>query len=274
MTSEMVPDIHLHTDDDGYVLLVKCLNRDGTAHGGFIWPKSGLVDPGVCSREPTCESGGLFGWPWGLFMGDGRNVDPIAEWRVFRARPENVIAIGDKAKAVRGADGLLPEVIYSGDMGGAMTITSLGRAAWIKAKSSDAASATGDNGAASATGDNGAASATGERGAASATGWSGVASATGDRGAASATGEWGAASATSWRGVAGATGERVTIEVGPSGLASATCDELFWTFRVGAVLIQRWKDGDTYPFIVFDGRNMPDHKDGDTLYIVKGKVMP
>ena len=147
--------IHQWTHYGDKVLLVKCLNRDGTAYNGFIWPKEGPVDPGKCGREATCNSGGLFGWPWGLHIGDGRNPDACATWIVFAANPENVIGEIDgdrKAKAVPGEGGELPEVIYYGNQAGAMALTQPGRIAWIIGNSIKGASASGERGSASASG--------------------------------------------------------------------------------------------------------------------------
>src|ERR1039457_7081655 len=186
------------TDKDGYVLLVKCLNRDGTSHNGFVWPKAGPVKPDKWSRVADCVSGGLFGWPWGTAISDGRIADACAPWLVFPAKPGNVIDLSGKAKAVPGEDGELPEVVYWGDQAGSMSFTMFGRVQMVIA---------GASGSASATGERGSASATGWRGSASATGWSGSASATGWSGSASATGWSGSASATGWRGSASAIGE-------------------------------------------------------------------
>ena len=183
-------------DKDGYVLIVKCLNRDGTTYGGFKWPAAGPVKPDKWSRTPDCDSGGLFGWPWGIGIGDGRIPDACTSWRVFRAKPENVITIGNKVKAVPGGNGELPEVVYSGPQAGAMAFTMFGRVQMVLHNANGSASATGYSGSASATGYSGSASATGASGSASATGYSGSASATGDRGSASATGYRGSASAT------------------------------------------------------------------------------
>ncbi len=192
--------IHQWTDKDGNVLLVKVLNRDGTTHGRFIWPKSGPVSPKNWSREPDCSSGGLFGWPWGLHIGDGKDPDACAEWIVFSAKPENVILVegGPKSKAVPSDGGdVVPQVVYRGTQAGAMYFTLQGRLAWIQERSvgnsatgySGSSSSTGDSGSSSATGDSGSSSATGYSGSSSATGYSGSSSATGVRGSSSATGE-------------------------------------------------------------------------------------
>src|SRR3990167_7105372 len=235
MDATIIPQ-HKWTHNGSKVLLVKCVNKDGTGYGDFQWPKSGIVDPGKCSLEPTCNSGGLFGWAWGLNLGGGKEPDYTGCWIVFSADPELVVNVENEKAKVAG----LAEVVYYGDWIGALAFTLKGRLAWINHASvgasatgwRGAASATGERGAASATGGRGAASATGGRGAASATGagggasatgWSGAASATGEMGAASATGERGAAFATGVSGAASATGERgAASATGESGAASAT----------------------------------------------------
>jgi hypothetical protein len=141
-----------HVYKDGYVLIVKCLNRDGTSYGGFVWPKSGPVENKKWSRDPDCDSGGLFGWPWGMGIGDGKDPDACAPWLVFRAKAENVIAIGAKCKAVPGENGELPEVIYYGTQAGAVKLTAEGRSAFIIGNSSSASSS-GDRSVACITGE-------------------------------------------------------------------------------------------------------------------------
>ena len=216
------------THDGDKVLLVKCINRDGTSHGGFVWPKSGPVTPINWSRTADCESGGLFGWAWGLHIGDGRTPDACADWLVFATKPENVIKVDDggtKAKAVPGEDGELPEVVYRGTMTGAMEVTRCGRQAWIEAHAVKSASASGYSGSASASGNRGSAAASGNRGSASASGDSGSASASGDSGSASASGNSGSASASGDRGSASASGYSGSASAsGNSGSASASGD--------------------------------------------------
>ena len=159
----MKPHEYTHTGDR--VLIVKCLNRDGTGYGGFKWPKQGPVENKHWSREPNCESGGLFGWPWGIGISDGKDPDALAPWLVFSAKPENVIGEiekGQKCKAVPGKDGDLPVVVYYGTQSGAMAFTMTGRCGWIEKASGGSASQTGYGGSASQTGDRGIAAITGE----------------------------------------------------------------------------------------------------------------
>src|SRR3990167_4558316 len=226
--------IHLWTHDSDKVLIVKCVEVGGKSYGGFQWPKSGPVKPAKCSTQDDCDSGGLFGWAWGLNLGGGKDPDYASDWIVFAVDPRQVILLDDKIKvAAATPDDVRADVVYYGSWAGSLEFTLAGRLAWINHFTKDAlasatgwrgaASATGGRGAASATGGSGAASATGESGAASATGWSGAASATGERGAASATGERGAASATGLSGAASATGlSGAASATGERGAASAT----------------------------------------------------
>jgi hypothetical protein len=231
LMSDTIKLPHQHVDKDGYVLLVKCLNRDGTSYDGFIWPKAGPVEPLKWSRTPDCDSGGLFGWPWGIGLA-GRDPDACASWIVFRAKPENVIDLTGKAKAVPGENKDLPEVVYYGTQSGAMAFTMSGRMEFVTSNASGSASQTGyrgsasqtgDRGSACQTGDSGSASQTGDRGSASQTGDSGSASQTGDSGSASQTGDRGSASQTGDRGSASQTGDRGSAsQTGYSGSASQT----------------------------------------------------
>ena len=225
-TTETVP-VHQWTDADGYVQIVKCVNYDMTSYNGFVWPTSGPVCPDKWSRETDCNSGGLFGWPWGVGIADGKNLG--GKWLIFRAKPENIIFVGPcKVKAVPSEDGELPEVVFCGEMADAMKFTMAGRVKWVQHNSSGSASATGDRGSASATG---------YRGSASATGYRGSASATGDRGSASATGDRGSASATGYRGSASADAEGTFAFAGYRAKA-----------KDGSAFVIRWWDEDADKF--------------------------
>lgn len=112
---------------DGKVLILKAINPDGTSRGGFSWPKSGPVEALLWSKKPTCESGGLFGWPWGVGIGDGYVPEYDDRWVIFTADPQDVVRIRRKVKVPRG------EVIYSGDFVGAMERLLPGLRAWYAA---------------------------------------------------------------------------------------------------------------------------------------------
>jgi hypothetical protein len=222
--------------------MLRTCKADGTAYGGFQWPKSGPVTCPDWNPSPVCGRG-----LHGLLMGegDGSMLDWSvgSVWIVAEVFADEVVNIYKKIKVPSAV------VVYYGDRGGAIELLMAkgGNPSTMQAGiagtpgTSGAASATGERGAASATGERGAASATGESGAASATGERGAASATGERGAASATGTSGAASATGWSGAASATGWR--------GAASATGESgyAFSTLNVAAgshgTIISRWWDG-------------------------------
>ena len=156
-TRETCP-VHKWTDDDGWVLLVKCVNAAMTSYGGFQWPTSGIVKPETWDPRPVC-GGGLHAWPWGLGIGDGSELKPL--WLVLRARPENIVGSiegGLKCKASE------VEVVYCGDMAEAMRLTMAGRVGWVQHNSEGSSSATGYGGSSSATGYGGSSSATGKGG--------------------------------------------------------------------------------------------------------------
>jgi len=292
MTEATITPVHRWTHDGDKVLLVKCVGPDGTSYGGFQWPESGAVKSPNWSEEATCDTGGLFGWPWGVGIGGGKEPSFSGRWIVFAADPDTVVDLGDKAKVPRA------EVVYYGNWWGALLAIDAGRIAWTEHAASGAASATGWSGAASATGESGAASATGWRGAASATGasgaasatgasgaasatgWRGAASATGASGAASATGASGAASATGWRGAASATGESgaavgtrdgVTLEAGPGGACITTANTAFWRVHEEAVFIQRYRTEEGWKTVVFSPAEYG-LQQGDLVMIEKGQV--
>ena len=150
------------TNGGDKVRIVKCVGSSGETTNGFVWPKLGPVKTPNWTPTPDCESGGLFGWPWGLSIGGGKEPDYRTPWVVFEASlldsdgKPNIVDLGDKCKAHEG------EVIYFGDWWGAVLLIDAGRIAWIERTASGAASSTGWRGAASSTGESGAALTTGE----------------------------------------------------------------------------------------------------------------
>jgi hypothetical protein len=273
--------IHQWTHDGDEVLIVKCVQPGGESSRGFVWPKSGEVTTPNWSTEPNCESGGLFGWPWGLNIGGGKEPDYQGDWIVFAADPASVVDLDDKAKA-----GPTAEVVFYGHWSEALRFTQAGRDAWLEhrfaAARAQAATARGKKvsdevrGAATASGDRGAATASGYSGAATASGYSGAATASGDRGAATASGYSGAATASGYsgaatasgdRGAAVCTGELATIEVsGQGGAGLVTADEFYWIIRRGAVLLHRWPDGHA---LLLAG----EHADGTKVRVVRGEIV-
>ena len=252
--------IHQWTNSGEKVLLVKCVDKQGRSHNNFQWPSSGEVITPNWSPEPTCESGGLFGWPWGLNLGEGKSQDYSGTWIVFAAVPANVIDLGGKAKA-----GPSAEVLYYGDWQGALEFTRSGREAWLEHTFEAVRKKAAESKETSSTGECGAASSTGWSGAASSTGWSGAASSTGECGAASSTGSRGAASSTGECGAACITGNDSTLEVGPEAAGVCTAESFTWLVHLGAVVLHRWKGG--HKLLTTDGLN-----EGDRLTVICGEI--
>ena len=68
-SSPAISPVHQWTHKGNRVLVMKCTEPGGKAHKGFQYPTSGKVKPDYCSLKPDCDSGGLFGWAWGLGFG-------------------------------------------------------------------------------------------------------------------------------------------------------------------------------------------------------------
>ena len=266
MKADTHPKPHQWTNGGETVLIVKVLNPDGTGYNGFVWPKVGPVSPDKWSREPDCNSGGLFGWPWGIGIGDGKEPNAVCPWLVFEAKPQNVIGEiedGQKCKAVPGEDGELPKVVFYGTQAGAMAFTQKGRQAWIVGNSSSASSS-GDSSSASSSGNSSSASSSGYRSSASSSGDSSSASSSGDRSSASSSGD---------RSVAVVTGEYSTIEIGSNAIGAVTSNRFTWKAKSGAKLICQWTtDGKKFHVKMMDASKLK-LKDGAIVKIQFGKIV-
>jgi len=135
---EAVPEITPRsrwTNAGEHVLILKCTDADGKSRGKwgeFQWPESGPVTPDKWSREPTCESGGLFGWAWGFSFGEGKDPNYAGRWIVFRAHPDDVIEVEGKVKAVPNPEhGRTPEVVFCGKYVDALAMILPGHIAWV-----------------------------------------------------------------------------------------------------------------------------------------------
>ena len=127
------------------VLLLKCVDVEGKAYGGFQWPLEvgATVEAPDWNDEPVC-GGGLHGWPWGIGIGGGKNPDWSGIWIVYGADPADVVHVadenGDKSKAKRG---VIRFVSKPGDWQSATNFILRGQIAWVQQASRGAASATG-----------------------------------------------------------------------------------------------------------------------------------
>ena len=164
--------VHQWTHDGKEVLLVKCVGVDGKSYGGFQWPQSGIVET-PASRQPDCNSDGLFGWPWGVNLGGGIDPDYGGKWIVFSAPPENVILIDNEKAKVAPKEGetiARATVLFYGSWFEALRYCALGREAWIFYNSSGSAANSGNRGSAANSGYRGSAANSGILGASISTG--------------------------------------------------------------------------------------------------------
>jgi hypothetical protein len=85
-------NIHKHTDKNGNVLILKRINKDRTAYGGFKYPAVGCEVKSLSwNPTPTCGDG-LHGWPWSFGLGDGTGFNIVSDiWLILAAKPEDVV---------------------------------------------------------------------------------------------------------------------------------------------------------------------------------------
>ena len=285
MTQEkerIIPPIHQWTHDGERVLLVKCVENDMTTYGGFVWPKAGPVEPTHWGREATCESGGLFGRPWGIGLGVDKDPNATKPWLVFAAKPENVIAVSNKAKAVPGEDDELPEVVYCGDMAGAMEYTSQGRISWVFGGADEKSTSSGDysNAASSGYGSNAASSgygsnaaSSGYRSNAASSGYGSNAASSGNWSNAASSGYGSNATVTGQESIATANGDTCTVDVSATSLGAVYGRAFDWEVRLGAVVVQRWRAEDgARPAVLLDSTDIG-LRDGEVVRVVEGKIV-
>ena len=242
---------HEWTNGGDKVLVVKCCDPKGLGYGGYDWNNKEEADIGdKWNPIQKCDDGGFYGWPWGMFVGDGRDPDALGLWAVYAIKPDDLVCVdGGKVKWRRGTR------VYWGRQAEAMAYTMPGRIALVEKNAAGSASASGD------------------RGSASASGYRGSASASGDSGSASASGDSGSASAKGKNSIAAVTvAYRFSvIETGPGGICAVIGEEVQWKVNIDSVLIQRWKEKDKFKTAVLDPKKLK-LKTGALVSVVKGKV--
>ena len=87
-----------YTLPEGHVLVMKTVDADMKAYGGFQWPGvGGVVEPEVWDPSPKC-GGGLHGYLWGAGDTGLYSFEDDANWIVFEAAEADVVDLGDKVK--------------------------------------------------------------------------------------------------------------------------------------------------------------------------------
>ena len=97
------------------MLILRTSNSDGTSYNGFQWPKNGPVEAPDGDPAPKCGKGlhGLLNGRGALYQ---LNWSPEALWQVVEI--QEYMDLANKVKFPSG------NVIYSGDMNGALEIIS------------------------------------------------------------------------------------------------------------------------------------------------------
>ena len=166
-----------HTGDE--VLILRCINKDGTSYNGFVNPmKVGeSIKPDTWDPDPVCGDG-IHGWAWGLGLGDGKDPQWDGIWQVAGCLPKDVVGNIEGDRKCKFSKGILR---FVGGWDEAMRFILPGQMELVShiASQSNKAHATGDRSASSATGNRSASSATGYRSASSATGESSASVVTG-----------------------------------------------------------------------------------------------
>ena len=207
----------------GEVLCLRTCDKDLKGHGGFQWPKSGVVKCTDWLPKKSCGNG-LHGLKWGVGDGSVLNWNEDAVWMLVAVMDKSIIDMGNKVK--------FPScrVVFCGQRHDAVkfiTEYAPGGSAIVSGTAT-----AGDRGTATA-GDSGTATA-GDSGTATA-GYSGTATA-GDRGTATA-------------------GDRGTATAGDSGTISIEYfDEINRRYRraIGEIGIDGLKPN--VPYVVINGK--------------------
>ena len=208
MSTTKIP-MHQWCHDGNEVLLVKCVDKDGKSYGGFQWPQSGQVET-PASRQPDCNSGGLFGWPWGLNLGGEKDPDYGGRWIVFSSPPENVILVDNEKAKVAPKEGetiARATVLFYGSWFEALRYCALGRVAWIKHNARSSAESSGYSSSAESSGDRSSAASSGDRSSAESSGYNSSAASSGDRSSAESSGDSSSAASSGYSSSAASSGD-------------------------------------------------------------------
>ena len=146
-------EAHQWTNGGDEVLVVRCVNADGTSYGGFENPLEvgAVIEAPDWSIAAEC-GGGIHGWPWGLGHDGKEPTHPL--WLVCGADPHSGVELGGKAKWPRMI------VRHVGTLASAMAFTHVGRLRLISASAKQATS--GDRSSAATSGYSSSAATSGE----------------------------------------------------------------------------------------------------------------
>ena len=154
------------TNGGKHVLIVRCINPDGTSRGGFKNPTTVGAQVEALDWNPTPEcGGGIHGWPWGFFLGQGKACEwQRGLWQVYAVLPEQIIDLGGKCKFRSGT------LLYSGNWLGVWPHIFAGRTAFVRQNANGSAATSGYESSAATSGDRSSAATSGDGSSAAADG--------------------------------------------------------------------------------------------------------
>ena len=200
-------EAHQWTNGGDEVLVVRCVNADGTSYGGFENPLEvgAVIEAPDWSIAAEC-GGGIHGWPWGLGHDGKEPTHPL--WLVCGADPHSGVELGGKAKWPRMI------VRHVGTLASAMAFTHVGRLRLISASAKQAtsgdrssAATSGYSSSAATSGDSSSAATSGDSSSAATSGYSSSAATSGYRSSAATSGYRSSAATSGYSSSAATSGE-------------------------------------------------------------------
>ncbi len=144
------------------VLLLKCVNADGTSYGGFKYPLEIGAEVTAPDWDPDNRcGGGLHGWAWGIGIGGGKAPIWDGIWLVLGCAPKDVVHVtidGGKEKARKATSRC---VTKPGDWQKATNFILAGQMAWIAHNADGSAASSGYSSSAASSGDRSSAASSG-----------------------------------------------------------------------------------------------------------------
>ena len=207
-------EAHQWTNGGDEVLVVRCVNADGTSYGGFENPLEvgAVIEAPDWSIAAEC-GGGIHGWPWGLGHDGKEPTHPL--WLVCGADPHSGVELGGKAKWPRMI------VRHVGTLASAMAFTHVGRLRLISASAKQATS--GDSSSAATSGYSSSAATSGYSSSAATSGYRSSAATSGYSSSAATSGECSSAATSGECSPAVCSGVNSRAQSGPFG-----CVALAW----------------------------------------------
>jgi hypothetical protein len=191
------------------VLLLKCVNADGTSYGGFKYPLEIGAEVTAPDWDPANRcGGGLHGWAWGIGIGGGKAPIWDGIWLVLGCAPKDVVHVtidGGKEKARKAT---IRCVTKPGDWQKATNFILAGQMAWIAHNADGSAASSGYSSSAASSGDRSSAASSGDRSSAASSGYSSSAASSGYSSSAASSGYSSSAASSGDRSSAASSGDR------------------------------------------------------------------